>query len=316
MIFLSTSLTAQTVFEDKDGESSYYLNDGPKGWIKFNSSSSSVSLGYNRRRKDGDDFPEFHNHSYILGVNLTATVDKGIGAVFSEEKAASGIGGEILLGLLSTDYLFKNKKGKENSLSSYYLKLGLENSKLATIDTVNIKENSTNKLLYDLSFNLNFRINSELNKNKDLTYYQLIGFAFGRKKVSNLETLKTVELQNIVISNETTQIVKNTEGKAGDLQLKSASYVHLDYGYIPHLFNSNQIGFNVYYRGNYGGFKSVNNVGIGTFFSKENEPQGVLGGIAFQLNDLNNNLESDKRMKFSKLKLSKKDTSPSPKKYC
>lgn len=290
------NVKSQTLFEDSSGESSYYLNYGPKGWIKFNSSSSSVSLGYNRKRGSGHDFPEIHNHNYILGANLTATVEKGIGTVFSEEKAASGIGAEFLVGLLSTDYLDRNKEEEEkaNSLSSYYFKLGLANSKLSTIDTVNVKENSSNEWLYDVSLNLNFRLNKPYKKNdEELINYHFIGLAVGRKKVSNLETLKSVELQNIVINNGSMQVVKTTEGKGGELMLKSASYLFVDYGFTPNLFNSNQIGFNIYYRGNYGGFKSVNNLGIGTFFSKENEPQGILGGIALQFNDLNNNLQSE-----------------------
>lgn len=285
---LTTVGHAQTLFEDESGNSSFYLNDGPNGWIKFNSSSSSVSLGYNRMRDVGFDFPNWHNHNYILGVNLTAKAEKGIASVLSEDKFVSGVGGEILLGLLSNDLFDEN-----NSMSSYFFKFGLSNSKFTTIDIDNFKKNKDTEWIHNLSFNLNFRLNKPYEKKeKGRIIYHFIGTALGIKRVTNLETLKSVELQKIITNNEENQIVETIEGKAGDLNLTSATYFYLDYGITPYLFKKNQIGFNIYYRGNYGGFKSVNNLGLGVFFAKKDQPKGILGGLAWQFNDLDNNLES------------------------
>nr|WP_298926547.1 hypothetical protein [uncultured Allomuricauda sp.] len=299
VLFFVTTVQSQTLFEDQSGESSYYFNDGPKGWIKFNSSSSSVSLGYNRKRGAGFDKtinrPNYsYNYNYIVGLNTTVTVEEGIGTVFSEQDISPGVGLELLFGILSRDYLDKKKKVKTNSISSLFLKGGVTNTKLTTIDTLQIEKNSANEWLYDLSLNINARLNCPYLKNGDSKIiYHFIGAALGRKKVSNLETLNKVELQSIINNNGSSQVVSIEEGRAGQLDLTSASYFFLDYGISPNLFGNNQIGFNTYYRGNYGGFKSVNNVGVGVFFSKKDEPQGVLGGIAFQLNDIGNNLESE-----------------------
>lgn len=298
---ISFSVNSQTLFEDESGDSSFYINQGPKGWIKFNSSSSSVTLGYNRNREVGYDFEtESFTMNYLLSLNSTAVVEKGVGSVFSKEDIAPGVGGELHFGLISRDYFDKDRTDENkftNSIASLFFKIGMDNKKLTTIDTLNISKTSKNKWLFDFSLNLNLKINNPRTVDgKKFVNYHFIGTSIGRKKISNLETLGDVQLQTISGSSETSQVVKVDKGKAGQLDLATASYLYIDYGFMPTLFGDNQIGFNGYYRGNYGGFKTVNNLGFGVFFSKKDVPEGILGGVAFQLNDINNNLEKEENL--------------------
>ncbi|PCJ94765.1 MAG: hypothetical protein COA50_10240 [Flavobacteriaceae bacterium] len=295
----SNGIIAQTLFEDSSGESAIYLNDGPEAWVKFSSSSSSVTIGFNKKRKQGHDGgygdeQDDKATNFLLGANLSVTTDEGIGTVFSNEKVASGVGGNFLIGAQSTKW-FNTDKNRNNSFGSIYLSLGLDNSQFKTIDTLSFQEVKRTELLHNVSLNFNARFNDPYydNENVEQERYFYVGVAIGNRRLSNLKSLDKRVLERIIRTDGTNQIISQIEGRAGDLMLKSTPYVFIDLGILPRLFQTQQVGFNAYYRQDFSSFKNINNMGFGLFFLKPDNPVGVVGGIAMQFNDINNALESE-----------------------
>ncbi|WP_316762355.1 hypothetical protein [Pedobacter aquatilis] len=121
--------------------------------------------------------------------------------------------------------------------------------------------------------------------------YVFLGLAMGYERKNNFSDLDDVEINTCQFGSPgiATASVSQT-GKLGTYEAFNTMPIKADIAYVPNMFKQKSIGFNAYYRTALFKPNVTQNIGFGIFKSKDNEPASVLGGIAWQFNDVANTL--------------------------
>lgn len=96
----------------------------------------------------------------------------------------------------------------------------------------------------------------------------------------------------VIKSKDSLAVISATEGKIGFYDSFATLPVNLDLGFIPSIQGKSLIGFNIYARSNWGSPKidkvgrNPINLGAGVFITKKDFPTNVIGGLAWQFNDV------------------------------
>jgi hypothetical protein len=285
-------LKGQNLFQDASGESNMYIaQQDPFGWIRFNSSDQSVALGYNHVRSAGHDFTTFNSEwSFFGGGDFKVNSKNGIANILKNDALSTGLAFNGNFGINTYNL---RKKG---NYSTIYLRGNINYDNLTYIYNSNSQAiiDKTNrfsgKLLANLNFQFNFDNTDAKTGNKYETYL-FLGLSTGFSKVNNYGDLDDITATTYQFgSNTSVEAEKTTTGKAGQYTVYNAMPLNIDIGYTPRILQNNTIGFNSYFRTNFFKEKNASNAGLGLYIAKKDKPSNVIGGLAWQFNDLTNTL--------------------------
>jgi len=296
-IITSPSIWAQNLLEDSNGETTIFLNQDPYGLLRFNSSSSSVSIGYNRTREVGSDFDGDAN--LMWGTDLKAKVKDSKGTLISGNQINPGLEFNFLIGRHRLNY--DSNLDRLNGINAFFIRAGIRYDQFETIDTISSSLFSLDKkkiLSLNMLAHLNwqFRNVSGTGDETRTNYIQFLGVAFGYKDHNDFEDLTKASILTTFQSNSTQTLVKEEEGRIGPINEFGRFVFNADYGFIPRIMDEWSIGLNLFFRGEFFGEVDYNvwNSGLGFFFVEEGSPSSVQGGIACHFKDMFNGKESDK----------------------
>lgn len=291
-VLINFTVKAQ-MFTDASGQNDLFIGSSPFGWARFNTSSESASIGYNYLRNAGYNFHWGKTpYRFLYGSDVTVKAKDGIANVLKSKKINPGVAVNGNWGI-STD----NLRNKGNYMS-LYLRGGIEYTSLnymhnttgnATIDTV---KKVNGKLLAVLNFQFNISHKDvSLGADSIYTTYLFLGLSSGYQKISNYNDLDDVEANTYQFgSTAATAVYVNQAGKLGTYESYNSLPINFDIAYTPKMFGLSNVGFNAYFRTNLYKKNNTANLGIGLYNTKSKEPASVVGGLAWQFNDLGNTL--------------------------
>lgn len=290
----STQLKAQNLFQDASGQSNIFIVKDPFGWIRFNSSDQSVSLGYNHLRSAGYDFKLNNaNWTFFEGGDLKVNSKSGIANIFKGDQLNAGLAISGNFGI--NTYNLANK----GNYQSIYLRGGLNYDNLSYIYNSNntaiiAKTNSlTGRLLFNWNYQFNLtRIKTGGVKPDTTETYLFLGFSSGFSRLNNYNDLNDITARTLKFGNTSgTEATTIVTGKNGQYKVYSAVPLNVDVGYTPRIFKTNTIGFNSYFRTNFFKTQNTADAGVGIYISKKDIPSNIIGGLAWQFNDIGNELQ-------------------------
>ena len=123
--------------------------------------------------------------------------------------------------------------------------------------------------------------------------YWIIGLTTGYKRGNNFNDLDDVTVSALQFGTGQAYATTTQQGKLGTYEGYSVMPLNVDIAYNPMILGQSTIGFNTYLRTDIFKPKNTVNMGIGTYVTKENQPKNILGGLAWQFNDLGNKLKKD-----------------------
>jgi hypothetical protein len=292
IILIGGNCFGQQLFQDASGKSKYFFANNPYGWLTYNTSDKSASLGYvhNSSRPVGYDHnKEKSKYNYIYGGDLKVNVKDGLGNIISGGNFKPGITLAGTFGAFSDVFLNKGD----------YINLFVRPT-ISFTEYDYIPKN-TNKLIkdklfeYGFLFNFNFQFNEEkvISKKdgKNVTdpnkrHYYFVGLQTGINQINNYNDLDDVTLTTVLYSDTSGSVLSSKAAKSGSLIRNTAMPLNIDLGVTPRIFNHNYFGFNTYFRSNLFVSKSPTNVGLGIYLADEKKPSNIAGGIAWQFNDV------------------------------
>ena len=151
-------------------------------------------------------------------------------------------------------------------------------------------------------FNINYFVNLTKEKHKlengqtktdTVERYLSLGMSTGYKRSNNTASLDDGSVNTVQFGSSSSYAVKTEEGKLGAFEGYHVIPLSLDIGYTPRILGQSSIGFNSFLRNEINKPKNTVDLGIGIFVSKENEPRSVVGGLAWQFNDVANRLDKE-----------------------
>lgn len=288
---------SQAILEDASGESTLYVNGSNYTWVRLNTSSASATLGFN--------LFGLTDHGYdidwcklklnpMVGFDANASVKGGIGKVTENGLLSPDVGVNFNIGLATDAYW--------NAEQSLFLRGEY------TYNSFNVANTSNPDTIYFDKFtgwvrNVKLIYNFVRDIGDTAKPSQLfIGASFSISPYSrfNNEDLTSVTLSQPKGSATNGQsLSKTSSGIMGNLERVKSKPFRLDVGILPS-FTKNIIGLNAYYSIETNTDIQVSNLGIGLFFSKENQPKSIIGGISYQLNDLNNAKGDEEKKLFKR----------------
>lgn len=282
LISISTIAQAQTLFEDSKGESSIFLSNMPYGWVRVNSSSESVTLGYNRLRPAGHDGTTrlLRSFKYMYGTDFTFKMKDGLGNLVSKGKVNAGGSVNFTLGVSGQD-----TSKKPVNPYALYARGGFTYDKYTMIDTIAATAADVKKWGWGVALHYNKQWARPNSDNTRRTFL-LFGASFGIKGGNNTDDLKDGSLNTTIVSSGQKSVVTSQDGKLGQYQGLTTLPLKLDFGVSPTIYGANIVGFNAYWRTSFRTPGNPTNLGMGMFFSGKDRPTSVIGGIAWQLNDI------------------------------
>lgn len=309
-IFLAVALLCdgQQIFQDAGGKANIFLGGASNGWLTFNSSDKSGSIGYNRNRNDGYDFNKL-KANLIYGGDVKIGIKNGTGSVVSDGsfKPAITLSGNI--GLFA-DNLFKlaptepSPQRGTTIYGSFYLRPSFTFAQYAYVDTTLAgipKMDKVSKKEAGILVNLNFQINkSRIVNGVSRDHYFFIGLQSGYTRTNNYNDLDDVTITTNSITAGNTTISKSETGKFGQYQKYDVIPLNFDFGVTPRMFKHNFFGFNTYFRSNFNKPKNDCKAGVGIYLADEKKPSSITGGFAWQFNDIFNALQKNNKSTFEK----------------
>lgn len=282
ILFISVDSIGQQIFEDASGESSLYLTDNNYAWFRLNTSSSSATLGFNYLQQNGFTLGKFYG---IGGLDLSASVKNKLGVIFKDSKVSPDVGISGNLGFAS-DVLFE-----KDALISIFYRGELKNQKFdmasVSADTAFIDTKVRWSGKHSVNLNLFVQYGDDVESLRFLSF----GFSFGYRDKYNYDDLDGVDI--LYPSGVNSNVYSKKTGKTGMLESLASCPLRIDIGYLPRIMKQNSLGFNLYFTAETFTSQQVVNLGIGTFFTKKDAPQSVIGGISWQFTDLSNAKGSD-----------------------
>jgi hypothetical protein len=282
LLLLATNAYSQVLFEDASGESSIFLSDTKWSWIRINSGDESFTMGYNYQRgAAGHDYIGLSANRFI-GADVKIKSNDGIGKVLSGGKLNPGINFTTSFGLIGDPV---SKKNHFHQYFSAYIRAGISYNSLTYIDTALLKTTDVNKVGFNVTLHFN-RVYTH--KHGAGQGFLFIGGSAGVKLLNNYDALDDGIIVTTVKSTNAAQLTTTEEGKIGAYDDNMVVPVKLDIGYLPRIAKSNRFGVNAYFRSDF--FKPSNgyNLGFGTFLTTGDNIRAVVGGIAWQFNDISN----------------------------
>lgn len=263
VITFSYYLNSQSLFEDASGTASIYRLTDTYGWMRFNSSSSKISIGYNQ-------FSNKDANRIIGGLSLDAKIGDGISTVFSK--------GEINPSVSLNGFLGE-KINTENGVQFVFSRVSYGYEQVNMIDTFSLSSKKLTLPIWDASLHWNFRT---LVSGK---HYFVGGSSGGISWKNNFNKLSKVELISTLSNGGNSSIIKSESGRMGRIKELGVFNINGDIGWIPEIKEKNFIGFNLFGRGEVETeFKF--NAGLGIFITQKNKPFNVLGGLAWQVDNI------------------------------
>lgn len=320
LLFIYSEVKSQTLFEDADGEASLLLSKKSWVWGRFNSSDDAITVGINRQRdKPGYDNVTngiFRSFSYFIGGNVKVKTNDGIGELVKNGRFHPGITPSVVIGINGTsvdesDGEYDTEPPKSR-FYSFYIQLSTPYQQYSLYDTARMNEYTIHKPGFNATVHYNKRwtlgklepdqpvrrnrIREELEEEDaveeevEMTIkkpkYLILGISSGfTSNANNYDDLDELEVSTPVKSNNTTQIASAETYKVGNFENYIQFPVNLDLAFVPRILDKNIIGFNGYTRAKFGENSSVN-MGLGIFFTNGKAPTNVVGGVAWQFDDV------------------------------
>lgn len=290
LIIVINKVQGQTIFEDASGESILIKSKELKDWFNFRANTASESFKFSYlgtidlKNQQLDRKTESISRTRMLGADLKLNMKNGLGSVYKKGKVNTGVTLALIFGIQKEN--FDTKTPINTKPRSIYLKGGISYDKHTLLDTINLKKTDLNKLHPFLTAHFNRFYNWKTKAKGE--YYGLFGVSFGYMHTSNINDLDDGIGADLINANGNFSISKQVEGKIGNYKDYNSFPLRLDFGIIPKFFNKNIIGFNAYTRAKFNETKTPINLGTGIFFSKDNEPSAVIGGLGWQFNNIFN----------------------------
>jgi hypothetical protein len=284
----------QALFEDASGETSLYL--AQKQWIRayVNTGDKSATIGFNTYDFIKTDSAtiggrkHFIYRSFLSGISVKAKVSDGLGTIFSGSKFNSGLGLSGIIGIQGIASAESDEKANNYSL---FFRGGINYEKFTYIDTLTFSASTKKKLLAFVNLHGNKLWKFNYKKHPSRKHYIILGGSVGLKHGNNFEDLLDGSA-SVIKSKDSLAIISSTDGKLGNYKGFATCPINIDFGYIPSILGKNVVGFNGYLREKLGApntgktGKNPFNLGYGLFFSKKEAITSVIGGIAWQFNDV------------------------------
>jgi hypothetical protein len=285
------------VFQDASGETNLFLGSSPFGWIRVNTSSESVTLGYNRFRSDGYDFRNTKT-SLLFGMDTKISVKDGTGSLFSNKKFQPGISLNANFGFTKFD------SWDTGSQFSFYIRPGISYNQFIYVSDNNsaVKVDTVKKWLPQAMLNFSMFIPRKRTKKdrhgnpKTVERYWIGGISSGYKKSNNFSSLDDITVNSFQFGNAQTYAITTQQGKMGAYSGYDVLPVNVDLAYNPEIFGQTSVGFNTYMRTEIFKPKNTVNIGIGTYLTKDGQPRNIMGGLAWQFNDIGNVLDKKENL--------------------
>jgi hypothetical protein len=285
------------LFQDASGESNLFLGTSPYGWVRVNTASESVTLGYNRFRAVGFDFPR-RKTNLLYGADVKISVKDGTGNLLKDKSFQPGVSFNSNFGITKYD------AWDTGAQLSIYLRPGIAYNQHLYVSNDNgaVRLDTVKKWAGQVTLNFAYflpitrtKMNNNLAVPKlDTTeHYWIIGLATGYKRSNNFSALDDVTVNTYQFGNAQTYAVMTQEGKIGTYEGYSVMPLNIDIAYNPMILGQSTIGFNTYLRTDLFKPKNTVNLGVGTYLTKEDQPKNILGGLAWQFNDIGNRLKKD-----------------------
>jgi hypothetical protein len=291
-------LHAQQLFQDASGETKIFLGTERYGWLFYNTSDKSASIGYNQIgfKSTGYDWKS-KEADLIVGGDLKINTKDGLGNVYSKGKVNTGFTLSGNLGFFQDNFL------KSGNYLNVYLRPQISYKQYSYVDTVvlDYKLNKENKVEGSVLLNINIQLNRIGSRIKDgimikdpkKRNYVFFSFQTGFKQINNYSDLDDGEIITVKSISGAKSIQTTETGKFGNYKRSNTMPLNLDLAFTPRIFKTNYIGFNFYFRTNL--FKDANssNVGFGTYLADPKKPSKISGGIGWQFNDVSDKLKKN-----------------------
>lgn len=309
LVIVYFNTQCQQIFQDGSGKANIFLAKSSNGYITFNSSDKSGSIGYNQIRRDGSLYKKIRANM-IYGGDLKIGIKNGLGALLNDGSFKPSITLNGNVGLYTRD-LFRLAPVAAAPLKgtiifgSIYLRPSFAYSQYSYIDTLVggiPKMNKVNKKESGVLLNINVQINNSKTDAAGLVRnnYIFIGLQSGFARTNNYNDLDEVSINTTVISAGNVSTTKSETGKFGQYKKYDVIPLNFDIGVTPRMFKHNYFGFNGYFRSNFLKPKNDCKAGIGIYLADEKHPSSITGGFAWQFNDIFNALQKNDKTTFEK----------------
>jgi hypothetical protein len=304
-----STIHAQGLFKDDEGESSILLPTSEDNAfdLKFTSATSKFSLAFSRNR------PAFYDNTntllptqsanryyrWLMAGSIDFSAKEGIGKLLSGKKPKAEIGGsfnagENILRLLRCSGGGAGAPAVINctqithsifgSFEAHYSKLRLLGQ---SIDPADLKITDIN--LFTTKSLFHYNLNYKGHKDRYLLFF---GFSTGYAFSNNEDDLDDVRVDTIQAVGNGKSVISSEEIKSGILKQYHTIPFNVDIAISPRVGKQNMLGINAYFRSELLP-KPKMNAGLGIYLSKRNAPTEVVGGLAYQFNDISNTGDSD-----------------------
>jgi len=281
--FIDNTVFSQTLFEDAKGETNMFIGQAPFGWARFNTSDNSASIGYNRVRLAGFDNPGKQTSAFF-GGDLKVKVKDGLGKIVNDKKLTPGFS---INGNLGLQHLTKT-----GNILAAYIRPQLSYTNYTYLDTLQIKSNDVNKWETGVMAHVNYQVNwADSVSGKES--YLFLGISTGYKRANNYDQLDDGVYEVFLDSTGNAAIVTETSGKKGTYVGYNTMPLNIDIAWLPEIFEKNLFGINTYFRTNFFKEKNTSDIGIGVFLAQDGKPRNIIGGLAWQFNDIGNKLDKE-----------------------
>lgn len=303
-------LEAQGMLKDADGESSILLPTKENNGIdlKFSSATTKFSLAFSRNKtaiRDLRNRDTAHINSYkklLLAGSVDISAKEGIGELFKGKKATGEIGASFSVGYknMHVRQIGKYTPGHPAVISgakithNLYGTIDASYSKLKVLDlstdTLNFIINEPN--LFNAQFLVHYNCDLRTRDDKALIFF---GISVGYAYKNNSDDLDDIQIDTILAVRQGKSAISSKTYKNGPLNKYHTIPLNIDIGISPSIKETNILGFNAYFRSELLP-KPTMNAGLGIYFSKRDAPSEVVGGLAYQFNDLTNDGDSKEKI--------------------
>jgi hypothetical protein len=263
---LPHSAAAQRIFEDARGESSLFLqNKG--GFARINFGNGTARLAY---------LNAVTTNRFFYGAELTGKLSGDAATLFQSNQATPNTSARLTFG-----WLLRNGSKSDADIPTtdwIVLQLGYSRARYTLFDpSVPIAGQITKRNFDGLSARLNY--------NLAIGGGQLWGISIGAERRNNSDDLDEIEINDQIFSgnNGMGQRTAFATQKAlvGDYATHTAIPFYMDY--VIRL--APRIRLNTFLRWDLSRSEKTFEPGIGIFFTEENQPTKVIGGLSVSIRD-------------------------------
>lgn len=292
LIILSNFAFSQQLFQDASGKTNLFFGQSPYGWITFNTSDKSSTIGYVRNRDNGYDHDKNAKYNYLYGGDIKVNMKDGQSTLFSGGAFKPGITAEGTFGGFS-DNLFN--KGNYVNL---YLRPTLSYTQYNYVDSITGGTpvlTKVNKIEGGVFISFNFQFNQDKHTASGIDHFKhhyfFAGLQTGYNVINNYSDLDEVQMSTFITPMGNVIAEKTETGKFGKYQNYKVIPLNIDLAVTPRMFKHNYFGFNSYFRSDFLKEKNASKIGVGIYLADEKKPSNISGGFAWQFNDVFNKLK-------------------------